>query len=191
MMHNRRFISWRNDRKNPALRQRIGFLLLSAALLATLVQNHWPSIQEVHLSPEIRQILGEEPDTLFNELFHDLQIWYDSYPCTENGVTLTKERDYEKIVHLLKCAALYLNSYELEETDPNFQLVQEYNAPIGFFIVELTLSFIMILARNETYTISKEGWQELGLGIDDVIATYKRSWNGSVLQKIQQISHGK
>ena len=102
-----------------------------------------------------------------------------------------RRRDYEKIVHLLKCAALYLNSYELEETDPNFQLVQEYNAPIGFFIVELTLSFIMILARNETYTISKEGWQELGLGIDDVIATYKRSWNGSVLQKIQQISHGK
>lgn len=84
-MPDRRFISWRNDRKNHALWQRIGFLLLSAALLVTLVQNHWPSIQEVHLSPEIRQILGEKPDTLFSELFRDLQIWYDSYPCTENG----------------------------------------------------------------------------------------------------------
>lgn len=174
MMHKRRFISWRNGKKNPALRQRIGFLLLSAVLLATLVQNHWPSIQEVHLSPEIRQILGEEPDALFNELFRDLQIWYDSYPCTENGVTLTKERDYEKIVHLLNCAALYLNSYELEETDPDFQLVQEYNVPIGFFIVELTLSFIMILAQEETYTISKDGWQRLGTSIDDLIAVYKR-----------------
>lgn len=97
MMHNRRFISWRSDRKNLALQQRIGFLLLFAALLVTLVQNHWPSIQKVHLSPEIRQILGEEPDTLFNELFRNLQIWYNSYPCTENGVTLTKERDYEKL----------------------------------------------------------------------------------------------
>ena len=174
MMLNRRFISWRNDRKNPALRQRIGFLLLSAALLVTLVQNLRPSVQEVHLSPEIRQILGQESDILFNELFRDLQIWYDSYPCTENGVTLTKERDYEKIVQLLKHAALYLNSCELEETDPNLQLVQEYNAPIGFFIVELTLSFVMVLARDEMCTISKEGWQELGSGIDDVIATYKR-----------------
>lgn len=53
-------------------------------------------------------------------------------PVRKTGVTLTKERDYEKNVHLLNCAALYLNSYELEETDPNFQLVQEYNAPIGF-----------------------------------------------------------
>ena len=97
MMHNRRFISWRSDRKNLALQQRIGFSLLFAALLVTLVQNHWPSIQKVHLSPEIRQILGEEPDTLFNELFRNLQIWYNSYPCTENGVTLTKERDYEKM----------------------------------------------------------------------------------------------
>lgn len=174
MMPNRRSISWRNDRKNPALRQRIGFMLLSAALLVTLVQTSCPPIQEVHLSPEIRQILGEKPDTLFNEMFRDLQIWYDSYPCTENGVTLTGERDYEKIVHLLNCAALYLNSYELEETDPNFQLVQEYNAPIGFFIVELTLSFIMILAQEETYTISKDGWQRLGTSIDDLIAAYKR-----------------
>lgn len=149
-------------------------MLLSAALLVTLVQTSCPPIQEVHLSPEIRQILGEKPDTLFNEMFRDLQIWYDSYPCTENGVTLTKERDYEKIVHLLNCAALYLNSYELEETDPNFQLVQEYNAPIGFFIVELTLSFIMILAQEETYTISKDGWQRLGTSIDDLIAAYKR-----------------
>lgn len=174
MMPNRRSISWRNDRKNSALRQRIGFALLSAALLVTLIQTRCPPIQEVHLSPEIRQILGAKPDTLFNEMFRDLQIWYDSYPCTENGVTLTGERDYGKIVHLLNCAALYLNSYELEETDPNFQLVQEYNAPIGFFIVELTLSFIMILAQEETYTISKDGWQRLGTSIDDLIAAYKQ-----------------
>ena len=74
----------------------------------------------------------------------------------------------------MNCAALYLNSYELEETDPDFQLVQEYNVPIGFFIVELTLSFIMILAQEETYTISKDGWQRLGTSIDDLIAVYKR-----------------
>lgn len=172
-MHNRRFISWRNDRKNPALRQRIGFLLLSAALLVTLVQNYWPSIQEVHLSPEIRQILGEEPDTLFNELFRDLQIWYDSYPCTENGVTLTKENDYQKITHLMKSIGLYLNSREFEEDDPDLQLVQEYNAEMGFFVVQMTLSLAMILAQEETYTISKDGWQRLGTSIDDLIAAYK------------------
>lgn len=74
----------------------------------------------------------------------------------------------------MNCAALYLNSYELEETDPNFQLVQEYNAPIGFFIVELTLSFIMVLGAGGDIYLRKDGWQRLGTSIDDLIAAYKR-----------------
>lgn len=172
-MHDRRFLSWQNDGKYRALRQRMGFLLLCAALLVTLVQNHGPSVQEVHLTPEMRQILGEEPDILFNQFFRNLQSWYDSYPCTENGVTLTMERDYEKIVYLLNCAGLYLNAYKLEESDPNLQLIQEYNAPIVLFISGFIIPFIMALARDETCTISKEGWQDSGSGIDDMIAIYK------------------
>lgn len=88
-------------------------------------------------------------------------------------MTLTMERDYEKIVYLLNCAGLYLNAYKLEESDPNLQLIQEYNAPIVFFISGFIIPFIMALARDETCTISKEGWQDIGSGIDDMIAIYK------------------
>lgn len=174
LVDSRRFISWRNGRKNSALRQRIGFMLLSAVLLVTLAQTRRPPIQEVHLSPEIRQILGEESDALFNQMFRDLQIWYHSYHCTENGVTLTMENDYQKITHLIKSIGLYLNSREFEEDDPDLQLVQEYNAEMGFFVVQLTLSLVMILAQEETYTISKDGWQKLGTSIDDLIAAYQQ-----------------
>lgn len=172
-MRKRRFVFGRNGRKNIALRQRIAFLLLSAVLLTTLFQTSRPPIQEVHLSPEIRQILGEESDVLFNQLFQELQIWYHSYRCTENGVTLTKENDFEKITHLMMTMGLYLNSRELEESDPNLELVREYNAEMGFFIVQLSLALMMILAEAETYTISKDGWQGLGVSIDDLIDAYK------------------
>lgn len=158
-------------------RNSAGLLVLPLAVIAVLLGLTLLSRQigvRVEMPEEVAAVYGEEAAGQFEQVFASLQSWYNSYSCGPEGVTLTYEKDYDKLYRMTSEFAAYSEACaQLDEDSDIPEAIWHFNDRLlltmsfGFFGYQIRLG------TGESLSFTVEEWEQLGSGIDELCAYYR------------------
>lgn len=154
------------------IRDRSIFVVLASIIMAGVMLFCSVRPAPVRLPTELRAIMGEQANTSFTVFFNELQNWYNSYEVTEEGVTLSLEKDYEPTADALFSIMDFLTACQEVTDEAEMQMVNTFSQPLMYFLT----NFISILGYMEMlsyFPVTVEEWATFGESIDALTALYQ------------------
>ena len=157
-----------------AIRDRSIFTIIACIALAASVLLTTVRVTPVCLADDVRELVGAEAETAFNTFFEGVQTWYQEIPVGENGVTIAKDGNFDRMMDVVMTLEPFIMACETEAiaSDDAEARLLEYNRPLtSLLMVMLNLS--VIVNSEGSYTFAPEEWARMGEVITEVVGSYQ------------------
>ena len=145
----------------------VACIALAASVLLTSVR-----VIPVQMNADIRAMLTPEAETAFCEFHENLQVWYQETPVTAEGVTLTPEGGYDRLMEIVLGLDPYMAACGAVTDEADLAQLQQYNEPMSVFLM-VALNLMYNVSGTGSYTFAVEEWTELGGLIEAMASSYQ------------------
>lgn len=156
------------------IRDRSIFVVVACIALAASVLLTAVRVTPVHLAEDVRAMVSPEAEVAFTTFFEGIQTWYQETPAGEEGVTISQQGNYARLMDTIMTLEPFITDCEtaaMSDADSTARLV-EYNGPLTSLLV-VVLNLSMVVNAEGSYTFPVDEWAAMGSLLEEVVGAYQ------------------